>query len=951
MKPERWRQIQDAFLRAEALSGQERERFLQEVSATDQSLGRRVESLLLCGDGDDLDQLVAQSALAVLDESGLSGKPFGNYRMVRQVGEGGMGVVYEAEQQNPRRTVALKLIRSGRFAGDRARRLFQREAEALGRLKHPGIATIYESGASADGQPFLAMELVEGTPLQEWLPRQPEPHGSWEEGIGARLGIFRLIADAIGYAHQHGVIHRDIKPSNIMIVEGTGSPSVKILDFGLARLNSADGEGTVRTEMQVVQGSIPYMSPEQACGDAAAVDLRTDVYALGVLLYWLLTGRHPYLDGVESLPKALVQIAEAPPRPFRDWGLRGEGDLELIVRKALEKDAARRYQSVAAFTADVDRYLTDWPIEARPPGFWYQFRKLASRHRLAVAAAAALLALLVAFGITVSILAARLAHERDAANRETTRSQSVSSFLTGLFNNSDPFRNNGQELTARQLLDQGAARINKDLSGEPAVRLSLLQTMGEAYQHLGAYDRAEDLFRAEFEASSKVWTKTPTDRARILRQVADVERQRGKLADAEKDLRQARGLLENNLPVRELELSQILNNLAIVLQLKGNLEEAETDSRRAVGISGRYPAELKETLTMRSTLGNILLERGKLEEAETVQRGVLSGRQQVLGPKHPQVATSLRRLAAVLNAEGHYSEATKYYREALARFEQLQGPNHPDTVAIMGNLANALIEEGSLAEAEGLYREAIRRGAQMTSHEQPFIAAWHAGLGWVVFKENRATEADREFQTALPVLASDPGSALRQARPLVHYSVVLASLGRAKEARHRMDTALEIYRRRPPSKTDFAEAIFESAKLEAGAGRMAEADKDFSGAIDMDRSAGKAGRSQLADHLEGYAMFLASAGSAGRAEQVAREAAGICEAEFAAESVKLDIARGVLGGVLWEEGRYEDAVPLLRASYEDLKQKLGPHALETEAAFHRLLAAEKGQGQAAARRP
>ncbi|HUB78887.1 MAG TPA: serine/threonine-protein kinase [Bryobacteraceae bacterium] len=937
MNPDRWRQIQDAFHRAEALTGAEREHFLDEVRATDQSLGRQVESLLICGDGDDLDRAISQSARDALDEHRFSGEVFADYRIGRQIGEGGMGVVYEAEQQNPRRTVALKMIRAGRFAGDRARQLFQREAEALGRLKHPGIATIYESGSGADSQPFLAMELVEGTPLHEWLAREAPSDGPWKDAIRGRLRIFRLIADAIGYAHQHGVIHRDIKPSNIMIVEAKGSPPiVKILDFGLARIMWSDGEGMARTEVQTVQGSVPYMSPEQAGGDAGAVDLRTDVYSLGVLLYWMVTGHHPYLEGNEGLPKALVRIAEASPRPFRDWGRRGEDDLELIVRKALEKDPERRYQSVAAFTADVDRYLTDWPIEARAPGLWYQFQKLAKRHRLAVAAASALLVLLVAFGITVSILAARLARERDAANRQATLAQRVSSFLTSLFNSSDPFHNNGADLTAKQVLDQGAARITKELSDEPAVRLQLLQTIGEAYQHLGAYDRAEELFRAEFEASNQVYGTNSPETGRILTQVADVERQRGRLADAERDFRHSWAIQANLPSGKDMELSHTLNDLEIVVQLKGDLEEAEKLARKAVEISGRYPHEIRENLTMRSNLGNVLMERGKLDEAETVLRGVLSGREQVLGPKHPQVLTSLQRLSAVLRAEGHYTEATKFDREALARFQQLEGPDHPDTVAMMPHLASSLVEEGSLAEAEGLYRKAIGHSDRMTLREQPFVAAWHAGLGWVLFKENRLAEADKEFQTALPVLAADPASRLRQAGPLMHYAQLLASLGRNQEARAHLDTVFEIYRNKPPSPLNQAEAVFVSAKLDADEKHNEEAEKEYARAIEMDRSMGKPGQSQLAEHLDGYAIFLASTGSAARAEPLAREAAGICEGAFAAETVTLDIAHSILGGVLMKEGRKQEAGPLVQASYADLKEKLGPHALETEAAWQRL---------------
>lgn len=226
--------------------------------------------------------------------------------------------------------------------------------------RYPGIATIYESGTAEDGQPFLAMELVKGVSLDQWFQGEAQLLALRKEQVRRRLALFQSICDAIAYAHQNGVIHRDIKPSNIMLAETEGdtsssnpAPAVKILDFGLARFTETYGEGTFQTEAGIVQGSIPYMSPEQASGDAGRIDLRSDVYSLGVLLYWLLTHHHPYLEKSEGLTAALVHIAEAPPTPFRHWCARYDDDLETIVLKALEKDPNQRYQSVSSLSADL----------------------------------------------------------------------------------------------------------------------------------------------------------------------------------------------------------------------------------------------------------------------------------------------------------------------------------------------------------------------------------------------------------------------------------------------------------------------------------------------------------------------------------------------------------------------------------------------------------------------
>jgi serine/threonine protein kinase/Tfp pilus assembly protein PilF len=943
MNPQRWQRIQEAFHAAEGLEGAERQRRLSEICGTDHTLRRQVESLLVCGEGPELDAAVERAAAAAADPEVPAS--VGNYRLVQRLGEGGMGVVYEAEQQNPRRRVALKLIRAGPYASDRTRRLFQREVEALGRLKHSGIATIYESGAAADGQPFLAMELVKGVALQQWFERQAPLPSLHKEHVRGRIGLFRSICDAIGYAHQHGVIHRDIKPSNIMVLDGApGEAAIKVLDFGLARFSESTGELTLATAVGVVQGSVPYMSPEQARGENDRVDLRSDVYALGVLLYWLLTAHHPYLDKSEGLATALARVAEAQPKDFRAWDLRSDQDLELIVRKALEKDPERRYQSVAAFTADLDRYLEDLPVDARAPGAWYQLRKLVRRHRWGVASAAAFVLLLAVFGLGMSVLAARATRERDAARRERARSDQVSVFLTSLFGSPDPFRSKGNEVTARQLLDQGARRVLAELRNEPQVRAKLLNTIAESYQHLGAWDRAEDSFRAEIQALEQAFGPGSLEAARVLRELADVERQRGRTADAERDLRQALAIHEKLPPGRDEELSHTLNNLSIVLQIKGDLEHAEAYSRKAVEISRRYPDQIRETLTMMSNLGSVLAEQGKSEDAEAVLREVLLRRREILGDRHPQVPTSMRRLATMLAAVGRYREAEQLNRGALERFRALVGPDHPDSLNTTASLASVLCEQGEFAESEALYRDLIARGPRVLG-ETPDLAAWSAGYGWLLFKTGRAAEGEPAFRRALETLRSGvgPGS-LREARILARYAVVETATRHYDEARAALTRALEIYQAKPASQIDSAQATFNFAELNHAQGRNREAEERYARSVALDRSAGPAARMQLAAHLLGYAGFLAASGSATRAEPLAREALAIREKEYPPGFWMVDAARSVLGGVLARLGRYSEAETLLAAACAGLNRSLGPQAPDARAAAERAATLYRASG-------
>jgi len=370
----------------------------------------------------------------------------GEYRIIREIGSGGMGVVYEAEQQHPKRLVALKVIRGGRFVDDQHIKLFEREAQALARLKHPGIAAIYESGRTPDGQHFFAMELVRGETLKDYLEKASSSGPLTPPQLRERLAIFRKIADAVIYAHQRGVIHRDLKPANIIVLRefessesesGLQSPGIKILDFGLARITETDlAVSTIGTELGAIQGTLPYMSPEQVRGNPDEIDVRSDVYSLGVILYEMIAGRRPYDINNAMLHEAVRVICETRPAPLsKSWSgtKKLDRDIETIVNKALEKPLARRYQSVSALGDDVSRFLAGQPILARPPSVVYQLRKMAARHKVGFGFAAMLVFLIAIFAVVMSIQAERIARERDRANREAKISKQVSDFMRSLF--------------------------------------------------------------------------------------------------------------------------------------------------------------------------------------------------------------------------------------------------------------------------------------------------------------------------------------------------------------------------------------------------------------------------------------------------------------------------------------------------------------------------------------
>jgi serine/threonine protein kinase/WD40 repeat protein len=370
----------------------------------------------------------------------------GAYRVLGPLGEGGMAVVFEAEQQRPRRHVALKVVRGDIFLDEQQLRMFQREVEALARLKHPSIAAIYESGRTPGGRPFFAMELVRGETLHAYLQSRPRPDTRAE--LRHRLEMFREICQAVSYAHQRGVIHRDLKPSNVIVTGARdgGQPEIKILDFGLARLTDADLSASAMTQVGVIKGTLPYMSPEQIRGDPREIDVRSDVYSLGVILFEMLTGDRPYDTRDRSMIEAARVICEEPPRLLRRswtgaWPL--DDDLETLTGKALEKEPDRRYDSAAALSEDVTRYLDAQPILARPPSARYQLRKFVQRRPGIAWGLVVALVALVGGAVAAAVFAVH----------EARRSASLQRFAyRTLIQSSTEALEQGDRLRARELL-------------------------------------------------------------------------------------------------------------------------------------------------------------------------------------------------------------------------------------------------------------------------------------------------------------------------------------------------------------------------------------------------------------------------------------------------------------------------------------------------------------------
>jgi len=694
------------------------------------------------------------------DHPGRIPDSIGEYKILGILGEGGMGVVYEAEQASPRRRVAIKVVRGGEFVDDVRVRMFQREAETLARLKHPDIGAIYESGRTEDGQHFFAMELVRGETLNRYLDRRPSPTSAAE--VRFRLALLRKIANAVHYAHQRGVIHRDLKPANVIITEevdpdatatasgsslaGSGLPGVKILDFGLARITEGDvAAATMTTEIGVIKGTLPYMAPEQARGDSADIDVRADVYALGVMLYEMISGRRPYDVARRALLEAVRVICEEKPAPLREASGSARAidpDVETIVGKALEKETDRRYASAAEFAGDIGRFLTSQPILARPPSATYQMKKLISRHRVPAAMAGVMLVALVGFVVALSVLYVRATRAEAEASRQAETATRSLDFMTGMFEVSNPSEARGNAITAREVLDAGARRIDLDLADQPLVQASLMRTMGEVYYNLGLYDDSQRLLERALEQRRALLGEDHRDTLAAVLALAQLYEDQSRLDDAERLLDEALVRAERiDGPFGRITIN-VRSQLGGVYQDQGRLDEAETMHAAAVAAALEHLGpEDRDTLAMRSDLAMLYNDTGRMDEAESMMADILAIQRERLGPDHPETLRCVNNLGLVYQYQGKYEKAEELYAEVVAAQARILGADHQETLLSRNNVVTLRLLQGRFDEAEAICDEILALQRAKLGPDHPDVLRSMMNLAVVYQNEGRFDEA------------------------------------------------------------------------------------------------------------------------------------------------------------------------------------------------------------------
>ena len=714
------------------------------------------------------------------------GRRIGPFRLLGELGQGGMGTVYLAEQTRPvRRRVALKVARE--WLEDSARLRLAAERQAMARLSHDNVARIFEAGQTADGHPWFAMEFVEGARLTEWCDRQ-------RLGIEERLRLFLEVCSGVEHAHRHGIIHRDLKPSNVLVAEGENGGRPKIIDFGIAK--ATDGGLLERSLMtgERVLGTPAYLSPE-AISDPDRVDTRSDVYSLGVILQELLIGVRlvPERDGESAIVLLRRVLEEDPPSIVRRWreldeearrealesrGLASDdverrirGDLGWIVRRATVREMGERYSGVAELAADIRRHLEHLPVLAGPPDTTYRLRKLVRRHRAAFAFSAALLTALVGGFVARTIEARRATHEAAEAIRAREETEEVVTYLTDLFVSADPQRNLGEEPTATELLERGVEKLRGEAFGDrPAIRSRLLHTTAKVLWRLGRIDSGRSVaeealaLREEHDVGAGDLADSLSLVARLAGEADDHER-------AERLLLRAIDLRERESGAASVETALLLVDLAAVYEEARRYEEALPIARRALTILEReLGSDDPRVLRVTNNLATLFGRAGRPEEAEASYRRVLELKRATLPERHPSIALTLVNLGNLLAWHRQPGEALVYFEEARDIESEVLGPEHPDFALTLNSYGTALRSLGRWGEADRALRQALAIFESAWGPEHAYVAVALHNLGAVAEGVGDLETARELYRRALAIrteVAKPPArvsSALRLAR-------------------------------------------------------------------------------------------------------------------------------------------------------------------------------------------
>ena len=818
MDAERWQQLQVLFDAAVDLPDADRRAYLDEACSNDHSLRLQVESLIIASNeaSQAIGHAVGEAAVEAV-EPAQRGQRIGPYELERELGRGGMGVVFLARRADRayEGQVAIKFLQE--LQGEEQRRRFQMERQILANLQHPNIARLLDAGTTDHRTPYVVIEYVDGLPITAYCDQH-------QLNADERIDLFLSVCNAVQHAHQNLIVHRDLKPENILVA---GDGTTKLLDFGIAKLLADDGTDTM-SGLRLMTPA--YASPEQVKGEPITV--ATDVYGLGLILYRLLTGSLPYdLAGRSITEKARIICDQDPTRPSVLVSASGQatlssdlvstlrtplrrlqntlkGDLDTIILTALQKDPSRRYASVERFADDLLAYRSGRPVRARPDTLTYRVAKFVRRNRLGVAAATAFVVLLTAFGATMAVQANRIAKERDAARSARGTAEEVSGFLVDLFEVADPNESRGAEISAREILDRGAQKIDAELADQPENRATMMEVIGRVYRNLGLYDDAQKMFDGSIKIRRSLFSEDHPAVGRSLAALGGLQYDLGKYEEAEKLFRRAVAIAQQQTPHDTVYVARTLASLKNVVTSAGRLDEAIAIQNQVVALQRRLHADEHQDLAEAMVnLGALYRRQGAYDKAEPLLRDGLAIQQRVLGNDHLEVAYSLNNLARLLVLKNDPDAAEPYAREGLAIRRQNFGNEHVEVAASLGNLAGILRLQGKLTESVATREESLQVIRKHVGDGHPYVAATLSSLAAVQFEAGNIEAAEANYQKSLALHRKlFPASHPRTAFVLTGLGEMLVARARYSEAEPLLTEAVAIRRATLPSDHEFISA-------------------------------------------------------------------------------------------------------------------------------------------------
>lgn len=1038
MSPERWQRVKRLFHDVLEIEPARRAAALAALTREDATLCRDIESLVAAHDSDPA---FIEPAGGFDDRSGTAvplpapGAHIGPYRLTALIAVGGMGAVYRAQRDDAafEKEVAIKLIRPPGLVRDATQwpeRLarFQQERQTLALLDHPNIARLVDGGTTADGVPYLVMNYVEGRSIADYCDEK-------RLSTPLRLRLFLSVCEAVQYLHQHLVVHRDLKPGNILVTRD-GVP--KLLDFGIAKLLDRDDSEAHWTLTGAGLGPMTprYASPEQVRG--RPITTASDQYSLGVVLYEVLTGRLPYameqMSAFEIVRAICEQTPERPstavsragtttasggttaptpqsvsatrdgrPRKLRQRLL---GDVDTIVLTALNKEPERRYRSVEQMADDIRRHLDGLPILARRDRLGYRLAKFVRRHWVGAGAAAVAIAAMVGATLAATRAAQLAARERDdarqarteaetnlkralaaetAAETETATKRLVTAFVISVFSAADPFASlssgfgRGANVTAGELLQRGAERVESELRDRPLVQAELMDVIGDVFQNLGQFDAAGRCLERALELRRGNLGERDADVAATLQHLGELRRREGESELAERHFREALEIRLYRFGTDDPRTAASWNGLALVLLDQGRLDEAEEQHRRALdtyrrvnansahvaialanyagmlrarGMTARAVEVQRESLdalqaahgpnhvdvaSCKSNLGVLLFESARYDEAVELCRAALETHEALLRQDHLTKAQSLHNLGSVVAATGRRDEAVQLYQRAIAMREAIGGPDHPALGETLNNLAHLHFVRGDFQSARPLFERcvSIRRGC--APQGSPDLALSLHNLASLQVGLNDLEGAERYFREALAMrvrlLGDHPetGDTLNNLAGLMNYR------GNPTEAEPLYERALELRRRFRGEHPSVAETLTGLAGLLRERGELERAETLLREAIALLDKLAPPGAAAHAPALTELGIVLTRGGRATEAEPLLRRALEIRRRQLVANHWLTARTAAALGDCLVAQERFDEAEPLLRDSFETLRTQRGLADKRSEEALDSLI--------------